>query len=275
MGVILKMKRREFIQATAASILLTSRGVSAQNLGETITDAALRLNPFIQPEERVEKSEYDNSRPKEVRWEKLVCEATYPERKLLTGWDAFIEKLATSEYVPPVFSPLVRRDIKTTERDGFYFYFAATLACLKLPTVRPPRFVTTSGKYLFCGSSTQLIDNFVFPKGWVSFDCREIKLIEGNKLYHPSHRQLRPINPETGASLDVAPSLAVITSPIQYPGKDRKGSSLSFEEYLFFDIPHRPLRFRLELPPMIIQGVEIPMPTSYFEPYDIATGKWV
>lgn len=47
------------------------------------------------------------------------------------------------------------------------------------------------------------------------------------------------------------------------------------ENTLFFDIPLRPMRFILELPPMAIQCIEVPLSTCYFEPFDISTNKWV
>jgi hypothetical protein len=270
------MKRREFLQATAASLLIPAQGGCAQAMSETIGDAALRLNPAIFPEERVEKREFDNSRSEEVRWETTVCKsAVVPKDRLFTLHDAFIEKLATQEYIPCMSAPLFRADIQTTPRTGFYAYFKTTVACLKLPNVRPPQLISTSGKYFHCGRGPELVPDFIFKRGWISIDYRKLKLIEGRNTYHPTHQQYRPVNPDTGAYLEVAPSLIPITEPDVGPKKEWKGSSLWVEKYLFFDIPHRPLRFKVELPPLIIQDVEVPLPTYYFEPYDVVNNTWM
>ena len=77
--------------------------------------------------------------------------------------------------------------------------------------------------------------------------------------------------------LNVVPNLVAIDLPRNYPDGNRfVAASFWLEETLFFDIPYRPLRFTLELPPIIIQsGIEVPMPTCYFEPFDISKNNFV
>lgn len=276
------MKRREFLQATAASLLMASQSGYAQSIGQTIGDAALRLNPAIWPEERVEKREYDNSRPDVVVWHTAPYQMTYPKKEV-TRTVGFVEKVSAESKILYIPGFLLRPDLQPNrfgivipqlprDGDGFYFYFSTTLAWLALPrrTSKAPDVI--QDRYAFDEQfSVNSTDGF--PADFASFDCQEIKLIEAGRTYKPTHMQYRPVSND-GVLLDVAPSWVPARRTI-FPGKNFKHPSLGFEKIVYFDIAHRPLRFKVELPPLVIQGIEVPLPVCYFEPFDEISNKWV
>jgi len=267
------MKRRQFIQTAGAATALCAGVSNAQSLVQTLGDAALRLNPLIQPEERVEKRVFAATSPDVVSWETTVYRSLFPPYgKIFKTTNAYLHTLKNDSYLPLITNPLVRRDYQSTAKQGFYFYFKTFVALMKLPNIRPEEFISSSGKYFYCNRSDQSIVG-TFPKGWMTIDYREIRLIDSNTVHSPTHEVYRPIKDQV--VLDVAPSLRVIDRPTEIPREDYRGSSMWIEKVLFFDLPQRPIRFTLELPPMIIQGIEVPLPTCYFEPFDTATDKWV
>jgi hypothetical protein len=269
------MQRRQFIQTAGAATVLGSGISSAQSLGQTLGDAALRLNPLIQPEERVEKRVFAGTNPEIVSWETTFCRSPMPPYEVGSGRRAaYLHALVTANFVPVIGAPLVRRDAPPTERLGFYFYFKTTVALLGLPNVRPEEFISSTGKYFDCSSTKQLFTG-VISKNFVTIDYRKIKLTEGNKTYHPTHEVYHELNASGGYPVDAPALLRQLTKPSSTPGRDYTSKSMWVENTLLFDIPLRPLRFTLELPPMVIQGIEVPLPTCYFEPFDISTNKWV
>lgn len=66
-----------------------------------------------------------------------------------------------------------------------------------------------------------------------------------------------------------------LTGPGIWPREDSKWDNAWIEKALYYDLLLRPIRFRLELPPMTVQGIEVPLPTCFFEPFDISTNKFV
>ena len=82
-----------------------------------LKDAALRLNPAIQPIEREEKRLFDNSNPEIVKWDITTCKkinhlASNEKFKVRNG---YIEKLATEKDVPYVTFN-TRTDINYTKK---------------------------------------------------------------------------------------------------------------------------------------------------------------
>lgn len=263
------MNRRDFLKTSLAATILGSQASCAQSLISPIAtgDALLRLNPYIQPEERKEKRIYDNSRPDAVVWATTSHKArTPPYSRIFTHLDGFVESLVQDDFIPVVGGLLVRRDIPQSDKSGFYFYLGTGVSLLKLPSVKPDELISTTYKYYDTGSTSQLIEKEI-PENWISFDFREIKLIENGKEYKPTAELWYG----GGRKMYDTP----INRPVYYPARRKKYSHLDISAIMRFDIPYRPLHFKLEIPPLIIGGVEVPMPTCFFEPFDEEKNKWV
>lgn len=263
------MNRRDFLKTSLAATMLSSQTSCAQSLISTNADgdALLRLNPYIQPKERVEKRVYDNSKPELVVWQTTTQKATTPPySRVFTDIDGFIESLVQDDFIPVIGGLLVRRDIPQSNQSGFYFYLGTGVSLLKLPSVKPDELISTTGKYYYTGSSTQSIEKEI-PESWISFDFREIKLISNGKEYKPTGELWRG----GGIKMYDAP----INRPVDYPSRRKKYSRLDISAIMRFDIPYRPLHFNLEIPRLIVGGVAVPMPTCFFEPFDEDKNKWV
>ena len=272
------MKRRQFIFAGSAGAisLLGSSASQASNVGQAMTDAVLRLNPAIQPEERYEKRIYTAINTPDALWQTNVCKRSYPspnEPKTLAPVRAYLDQLATQNSVPILSTPSVRRDIQATSKNGFYLYFQTSFAFLRLPNIRPKNFVSTTGAYMDCGINEGYISDAI-PKNSMSIDYRKFALIQGDKVSYPTHRLEVPQNKD-GGILPEQSYLKKLTEAEMWPQKDSRSDFFTIYETLYFDLPLRPIRFRLELPPMIIQGIEVPLPTCFFEPFDHLNNKFV
>ena len=71
------------------------------------------------------------------------------------------------------------------------------------------------------------------------------------------------------------PPLLSVEEATHYPRRTLKHSSVDISGIVRFDIAHKPIRFRLELPPLEIENVRVPLPVCYFEPYDEVNRRWV
>jgi len=277
------MKRRQFIQTAGAATALCAGVSNAQSLVQTLGDAALRLNPLIQPEERVEKRVYPHSESNSYIWKEITRtfsnddptayglprneKGQYFHKRI---W-CFVEALATDEKILLTGGGLHRRDIQQTTKSGTYWYFGNTVLWLSLPrrTSKSPNEIQDRYAY---PELTSVRPNNGIKGGFLSIDFRKIKIVEGNHIYSPTHEVYHELNESGGYPVDAPALLRPITKSSIYP---LNYSSMSIQNILYFDIPQRPIRFTLELPPMIIQGIEVPLPTCYFEPFDTATDKWV
>jgi hypothetical protein len=275
------MNRRDFLKTSLAATILSSQSSCAQSLisPNASGDALLRLNPYIQPEERVENRVYDKSKSEVVAWHSLwqeqdekwdtVNRRSYYAKKVLRTI-GFVEGVSTNEKLLYIGGILVRRDYQSTSKQGFYLYFSTSLQWLSLPRRTRKDSKIIEDRYALA-DSTETVEGF--EKGFVGMDYREFKLVEGSTIRKPTHMVYRPINSQ-GAYENVAPSLtptSIETTPSRYVNRDK----VSVGNVLFFDIAYRPLHFKLEIPPLIIGGVEVPMPTCFFEPFDEEKSKWV
>ena len=276
------MNRRDFLKTSLATTILSSQAGCAESLINSSTkgDAILRLNPYIQPEERVEKRVYDNSKPQNVvwhsawqefdeRWDTVNRKAYFAKKELRTV--GFVEGVSTPEKILFIPGLLARRDYQSTPKQGFYLYFKSSIAWLALPrhSTHTPEII--QDRYALDEQFSA--DVAGIEKGFVSIDYREFKLLEGNAIRKPTHMVYWPVNSQ-GAYEDVAPSLIPPAIKIT-PGRYLNRADMWVENVLFFDIPYRPLTFKLEIPPLIIGGVEVPMPICFFEPFDENKNKWV
>ncbi|MFZ6688622.1 hypothetical protein ACO0K0_12815 [Undibacterium sp. SXout11W] len=273
------MKRRQFIFAGSAGAisLLGSSASQASNVGQAMTDAVLRLNPAIQPEERDEKRIYTAINTPDALWQTNVCGVTVPtmpnEPKQQTAVRAYLSQLATQNRVPVLFDPAVRRDVQATSKQGFYLYFNTLYLFLRLSDIRPKNLISYTGKYMDCGSREEYMSGPI-PRNAMSIDYRKFALIQGDKVSYPTHKLEIPRTTD-GGILPGQAYLKSLTEADVWPATDRKMSKSSIDQTLYYDLPLRPIRFRLELPPMIIQGIEVPLPTCFFEPFDHLNNKFV
>lgn len=250
-----------------------------QGAGQVVSDAVLRLNPLIQPKERYEKRQYVAINTPDALWQTTVCGKKTPpvanEPEKFSRVSAQLGKLATQISVPVLSNILVRSGYQATARPGFYFYFKTTHAFLRLPQKRPENFISATGKYMNCGSSDDLIVDQVI-KNSISIDYRKFALIQGDQVSYPSHEvATRNMPPDINGFKDKEAYLRPLTGPDIWPREDSKWDNAWIEEALYYDLLLRPIRFRLELPPMTVQGIEVPLPTCFFEPFDISTNKFV
>ena len=176
------MQRRTFLQS-ALAIALASPEINAQELGQKINDAAMSINPAIWPKERVERREYDRSRPDIVVWAEQSISASYPSGRIIKGTYGFLEDVATENMIPEIGGPLLRYDIPQAKEHGFYFYFGMTIIRLRL--LRTSRGKTTSSRYDYANSQ-DVIKDLPYPAGWITFDHRKIKIIEDNRISMPT-----------------------------------------------------------------------------------------
>lgn len=185
------MNRRHFFASSAGAMGLLGTTLSrAQGAGQVVSDAVLRLNQFIQPKERYEQRQYAAINTSDALWQTTVCAKRVPQMrdksKQSLNVSAQLGKLATQESVPVLSDILVRSGYQATSRPGFYFYFKTTHAFLRLPQKMSENFISTTGPYMDCSSSEDLIIGQVL-KNSMSIDYRKFALIQGDQVSYPSH----------------------------------------------------------------------------------------
>lgn len=244
----------------------------AEEVGQLVSDAVLRLNPFIQPEERREKRQYAALNLPNALWQTVVCQPAY-EKKTRTGEVVQLIELETTESIPVLDGVSVRREYQATSSLGFYLRFQAMHRFLSLPNKRPGNWVSTTAKYMDCGGNEGLAYGLVL-KNSMSIDYRKFALIQSDQTTYPSHSVDIPRDPSSGGLILEKTFLKPLRDSDIWPREDSKYRYALIEKTLYYDLPLRPIRFRLKLPPMTVQGVEVPLPTCFFEPFDISTDKF-
>lgn len=261
------MRRRTFLQSTLA-LGLAHSALRAQELSQGVKDAALSINPLVWPEERREKREYDRSRPDIITWKEYANSVSYPPGTIARSTYGFIEAAATATMIPLFRGMLVRYDIPQSSEPGFYFYFGITISRLALP--RKVRGKPTDDRYV-APTYERSIENESYPAGWVVFDHRKIRLIERDRVSMPTGE----VWYGGGSRATGEPPLLSVDQYTQYPRRTSKHPTVDISGIIRFDILHKPVRFKLELPPLQFGDICVPLSVSYFEPYDKLNKRWL
>ena len=183
------MQRRMLNQYFLGGLFL--HGCASPTESMILKDAALRLNPAIQPIERKEKRLFDNSNPEIVKWDITVCRhrSELPPEERFNINIGYIEKMATEKEVPYVVFG-TKRDINYTEKNGLYLRFHAWTKSLENPMHRQKEVVSTTSKYFTCLNDNR--HKKVECKNCQTIDLRKVKIISDNKEYYPRQFVHRP-----------------------------------------------------------------------------------
>lgn len=259
------MKRRQFFLAAWANVLFSQNHASSKGFGFDFS--------MVVPKERSEKREYDFNVPDVILWKSKMVES-FTSRGTFRRTVGFIETASDTEkllYLPGI---LVRQEILEKKNDGFLLYFKMSLNYLPLP------------RRELIGGKTRFIDRYEFEddatfmpsvkikQGLVKVDYTRMKLTERGKVYVPK-KFLYRARTDSGEFESQDVTFKPIGDNMSYPSRDIPRSYFQIMETLYFEIDHVPLNFKLELPPLVINGIEVPLPVCYFEPYDINNKKWV
>lgn len=254
------MQRKDFIKYGAGFLLIP--GCSSQKDTYILKDVILRANPAILPTEREEKRIFDNSNSEFVKWGITLCTEKSAINPTNFSIDmAYIESLATDESVPYVIFN-AKLDINYTDKKGLYLSFSVGTRLLEMPKHKPKELLSTTSNYFNC--LNDLRQKKVDCEKCQSIDLRQVRVISDEKIYHAKQFVHRPT--KNGILIDAPPVLMDIEGVHEF--------SKSTWNILFFEISQRPIRFKLIPPPLYFKGIKIPLPICFFEPYDVAAGKW-
>ena len=265
------MIRRTILAAAALGLVVKPSG--AQNLLQSAKDAVLSLNPNIIPKnnEKLLKLPAPSSYG---RWDQTTCASRVPPlSERFTKHKVFIRECASPESIPLVEVPLVRFEFPQTKRVGFYLYVSHLISFLKLPSEKPNELIATTSEYFDCNDSRSIQSTKVAANS-CSFDYRRISLVVNGKVHHPTHYIH---NTYEGLTLrtDIPATLEPLEGPTRFPKKTYSPRQFGLVDVIFFDLPIIPIRFNLELPPLNVLGVEVPMPEYVFEPFDLLSNQFV
>lgn len=269
------MKRRHFLSCGAGiAALLNTRFGQAEEKSQSISDTILSLNPVIQPMERKDKRRYKSNDSSDITWQTVVCQGK-DEHQPRVGKVVQLEQLEMPNMIPELAGITVRQDYPATGTPGFYLYFSTLYHFIRLPAKKPENLISTTAKYMDCGGVTGAISGKV-KKNSMSIDYRKFSLIQDDRVINPSHKVERRILPKDNNGFsDLEPYLDPLTGVSTWPNEDENYKYKQIQKTLFYDFPVRPIRFMLELPPITIQGIKIPLPTIFFEPFDILKDRFV
>ena len=255
------MQRRMLNQYLPGGLFL--HGCASPTESMILKDAALRLNPAIQPIERKEKRLFDNSNPDIVKWDITNCRQLFDflPKEIFTVNSGYIEKMSNEQGVTYVVFN-TKMDINYTKKKGLYLRFFIKTRLLENPKHKPKEIVSTTSKYFTCLNDRRQKE--VECENCQKIDLRKVKIISDNKEYYP--RQFVHEPSKNGALLDTPPVLMDIDGVDEF--------SEGLETVLFFEIAPRPIRFTMVPPPLYFKGIKVPLPTCFFEPFDYMTGEW-
>ncbi len=257
------MERRKFI-GLGLGLGLSSALVNTLAVAQGTSKAVGRGDEIL-PKERSEKRVYDRSVPEVVVWHTGADTSTI--RTV-----GFVEAASDKNKLLYLSGFVLRKDIYPDLDKGFYLYFKTSFSYLALPRRLLGEQHPSQERYAFSEQTTVLSAEGI-KAGLVRVDYRNTKLIEDGKVYSPESIVLESRNSVAGSS-EAASVLQRLEGPITYPDNDVKRSYLWVSETLYFRMDHIPLNFKLEMPPLVINGFEVPFPICYFEPYNILTKKW-
>ncbi|MFC5475457.1 hypothetical protein [Paraherbaspirillum soli] len=284
------MNRRTLLQLGLGAALgqLASRA-SAQ------TDLLNGLNPNIWPGQK--RVDYNTAQSPLIEWEEVKDESvkrSQPEKRRMLG---FIEGMAT-ETVLPVLMPIglgvqprpwegrdeTEKSVPTFPRSGLYMGFRQAVGMLPLPRrgQRPDGSPIPRHAY-FDLMDLDSHDRIAAPACLLKLDHRKIRLITDSRTYHPDPELWHVYSYQRGiSSVDVEhPESRVPKYYLRPPVPACSYSSpvqsiVSIDFIMRFNTgPVIPTRFRMALPPLEYAGKSLPMPTVYFEPYNMRTDDWV
>lgn len=223
----------------------------------------------IFPKERVEKRVYDSSRPDIVVWHTEAEKPDYPGAPS-TRTMGFVEAAAEEKKILCINGFLVQRQHITDVEKGFFLQFRTDFIYLSLPRRVLGKNIKYQDRYAFNELLSETFNDGM-QAGLLKIDYRNIRLIENGKIYHPQKKIVEELN-SYGGLKDSPPLLMDIRKADVIPGKNEKNKSVLYlNEVLYFEIDHIPLNFKIEVPSVLINGVEVPFPTFYFEPYNTVT----
>jgi hypothetical protein len=182
----------------------------------------------------------------------------------------FVEAASDEKKILFISGFVVRKEIYSDLEKGFFLYFKTSLNYLALPRRLRGQTNQTEERYAFNQQFTAISEDG-FKSGLIKVDYKKMRLIEKGKIYSPESLVLESIS---SGSTETSNLLKKIEEPIAYPEEDLRYPSLWVSEVLYFNMDHIPLEFKLELPPLVINGASVPFPVCHFEPYNILTKKW-
>jgi hypothetical protein len=252
------VKRRTFIGCLGLTPAIFNKNAFSQEKKNNIV-----LGDVVIPKERVEKREYDRTVPQVVVWR------TGQDRSTVRTV-GFVEAASDDNKILYIPGFLLRKEIYPDLNGGFYLYFKTSLGYLSLPRRLRGQPNQVQERYAFDEQLTATPADGV-EAGLVMVDYKKMRLIEDGQIYSPESIVLENGKSENSEAYN---ALKKLNGPISYPGKDMKTSDLWVSEVLYFSMDHVPLNFTLELPPLVINGANVPFPVCHFEPYNILTKKW-
>jgi hypothetical protein len=265
------VNRRKFFINSLIGATQCHKPAFAQNLFRTI-GGSLSSFSSVWPKEKSENRKYDLSKPAAVVWHTAPFEISYPKKTVLRTV-GFVEGASTNSRILYIPGFLVRHDPQPNLDNGFYLYFSISLTYLALPRRLKGNKGEFQERYAF-GEQLSVRSNEGIKAGFLKMDFRKVKILEEGISYSPKKEIFRKLNSRGGLA-DSPPDLVSIADLDVYPKSDNEESWLDIQKTLYFDMNHCPLKFTLELPPMIINGIEVKLPVCYFEPYDILKNEWV
>ncbi|PFH09427.1 hypothetical protein BCF11_1823 [Collimonas sp. PA-H2] len=257
------------------------------------TDLFNGLNPNIWPGQK--RVDYSTAQSPLIEWEEIKDEAvsnSQPDKKKVLG---FIDGMATDSVLPVIMpiglgaQPQPWRGRDETERHVPEFPRSGLHMALDLPVGMlplPRRAQRSDGSQKRRHEDFHLLEldyGRLIPACLLKLDHREIRLITDRRAYHPDPELWHVYAFQRGISgVDIDhPDSRILRYYARPPvptcnyGNHSK-SVASIEFIMRFDTgPVIPTRFRIELPPMEYSGKLLPMPTVYFEPYNMSTNSWV
>jgi hypothetical protein len=239
-----------------------------------------------------------------VNWE-AVPRKFEPTKTTTYG---FLEGLATERVLPVVLplnigtvpNPWFGRDemikgVPAFPRSGLYVAFEVGVGMMSLPRRDKKEDGLPAGRHDHFDSfalgpnrrnQINSDSNFIVPLAAcvTKIDHREIRLITDKKTYVPDEELWHVFAFQHGLY-----GPGDLYDPTRNEGRfygrppvptcsrrDVTATSARIEFIMRFDTGSTiPMQFRLELPQLEVMGKSIPMPTPYFEPYDIVNNKWV